>query len=118
MDHRVRTAVWAIAGLVFAIALSWAAFAVAGGRISEPAGSVRVAPVADEEHSEPRQTPSATPGEKPSAKPASPHQTPTLSTAAPSPTGDHGGSSGTGGTPSSTGGGGSDDGAGHYADDD
>ena len=97
---------WAIAGLVFAVALSWAAFAVAGGRIGEPAGSVRVAPVGDEEHSEPRPTPSATPGQKQSPKPASPQAT----TAAPSPSDDHGGSSGTSG--------GSDDGTGHDADDD
>jgi uncharacterized membrane protein YgcG len=118
MEHRVRTAVWAIACLLFAIALSWAAFAVAGGRISEPAGSVRVAPVGDEEHSEPRPTPSATPGQKQSPTPRSPQPAATGSTATPSPSDDHGGSSGTGGTSSSTSGGGSDDGAGHDADDD
>ena len=115
MDHRFRTAVWAIAGLVFAIALSWAAFALAGGRISEPAGSVRVAPVGDEEHPEPRETPSATPGPKRSPKPGSPQPTATRSTSVPSPSDDQGGSSG---SSSDGSGGGSDDGTSHDTDDD
>jgi hypothetical protein len=116
MDDRVRTAVWAIAGLVFVVVLSWAAFAVAGGRISEPAGSVRVPPAGEDGQSEPRMTPSVTPSPDHSPKTASPQPTATRTSDAPSPSDDHGGSSS--GDSSDSSGSGSDDGTSHDADDD
>jgi hypothetical protein len=64
MDHRIRTALWALGGLALAVGISLSAFAVAGGRISEPAGSIRVFPTADEQ--QPEHTPSPSHTTKPS----------------------------------------------------
>lgn len=61
MDRRWKTALWALGGLALAIALSMTAYAVAGGRLSEPAGSVRVIPSAAEEGHSPNATASPTP---------------------------------------------------------
>jgi hypothetical protein len=95
MDPRFRTALWALAGLALAIGISMTAFAVAGGSISQPAGSVRVTPAADELRPEqsPKPSKSSTPSEsdKPSGASGRPSSTSTP-TAPPSETGDDGGS--------------------------
>jgi hypothetical protein len=84
MDHRIRTALWALAGLAFAVGLSMAAFAVAGGRISEPAGSVRIVPVQDEQRPEPQSSPKVTPSPKRSDEPTPSPQTSAAPTQDPS----------------------------------
>jgi hypothetical protein len=98
MDPRLRTAIWALAGLALAVGISMAAFAVAGGSISEPAGSVRVVPTADEQ--QPEHTPKPSHPDKPSQDPSgggtttgtTTTATSTSSVATPSPSDDHGGS--------------------------
>ena len=99
MDPRFRTALWALAGLALAVGISMAAFAVAGGRISEPAGSVRVSPTTDELVPENTPKPSTHPtkSETPSGGGSTTTSTvTTVVTAAPSPSEDHGGTSGSG----------------------
>ena len=95
MDPRFRTALWALAGLALAIGISMMAFAVAGGSISQPAGSVRVTPVADElrpdQSPKPSKSPTPSESDKPSGASESPSSTSTA-TASPSETGDDGGS--------------------------
>jgi hypothetical protein len=93
MDRRVKTAMWALGGLALAIALSMTAYAVAGGRLSEPAGSVRVIPSAAEEGNSPGAT--ETPRPEPSDEPSS------GGGAQPSQSDDHGGSSTSSGSTSS-----------------
>ena len=89
MKPGTRTLLWAIGGLALALALSLTAFAVAGGPISEPVGSVHVVPSSD---SGPDHTPSPTPTDRPTKTPEptkSPTHTssPTSSTATPFPYG-------------------------------
>jgi hypothetical protein len=95
MDPRFRTTLWALAGLALAIGISMTAFAVAGGSISQPAGSVRVTPTADELRPEqspkPSKGPTSTESDGPSGATEDPTSTST-STAAPSAAGDKGGS--------------------------
>ena len=101
MDPRLRTALWALAGLALAVGISMAAFAVAGGSISEPAGSVRVIPTADEQMPEhtPKPSRSAKPShsDEPPTSTATSTATSTSSSATSTPSDDHGGSSGEGG---------------------
>lgn len=90
--------VWAIGGLALAVALSLTAFAVAGGRISEPAGSVHVAPSASDGNREAGGTPSPKPSTQSPKPTATPHPTtstasPIGSNAQPTPSDDHGGAS-------------------------
>ena len=95
MKPGTRTLLWAIGGLALALALSLTAFAVAGGPISEPVGSVHVVPSSD---SGPDHTPTPTHTDRPTKTPE-PTESPTLtssSTATPFPPDDHGGSSGPG----------------------
>lgn len=99
MDPRFRTALWALAGLALAVAISLTAFAVAGGSISEPAGSVRVIPTADEQQ---EQTPKPSRTAEPSNPDVAPEDTGTSTPAStssgsePSQNDDHGGSGGSG----------------------
>ena len=93
MDTRIRTALWALAGLALAVGISLTAFAVAGGSIGDPAGPVRVVPTLDEERKS--LTPEPTPTRDPSETPDPTHtvrSTTSSSTAAPTPSDDHGGS--------------------------
>lgn len=96
MDPRFRTALWALAGLALAVGISMAAFAVAGGSISEPAGTVRVIPTADEQMPEhtPRPSRSAKPSrsDEPPTSTATSTATSTSSSATSSPSDDHSGS--------------------------
>src|SRR5215212_5652127 len=91
MDPRFRTALWALAGLALAIGISMTAFAVAGGSISQPAGSVRVTPVADElrpdQSPKPSKSPTPSESEGPSGATGTPSST---STVPPSQAGDDG----------------------------
>ena len=66
MRPGTRTLLWAIGGLALALVLSLTAFAVAGGPISEPAGSVHVIPTSDPE---PSHTPSPTRSDHPDEVP-------------------------------------------------
>jgi hypothetical protein len=101
MDDRIRTALWALGGLALAVVISLGAFAVAGGRISEPAGSVRVSPTADEQQPEHAPAPSGTAKPSKSGSPSgggTSTETSTVTatststvTAEPSPSHDHGG---------------------------
>jgi hypothetical protein len=96
MGPGTRTLIWAIGGLALAVALSLTAFAVAGGPISQPAGSVHVV---ETDNSNPPQTPSPSHSARPTKTPeptksaTSSTSTPTSSTAQPTPTDDHGGGS-------------------------
>jgi hypothetical protein len=107
MDPRIRTALWALAGLALAVGISLTAFAVAGETIGEPAGHVRVEPTLDEEQNSP--TPKPTHTKEPTETPE-PTETRTstvtftststsTATAQPAPTDDHAGdNSGSGGS--------------------
>jgi len=103
MDPRIRTAIWALAGVVLAVGISLTAFAVAGGSIGEPSGPVRVVPTVDERRASPAPEPSDIhdPSEKPEPTKtrAASSATSTSSSAVQSPSSDdHGGeSSGAGG---------------------
>jgi hypothetical protein len=65
MNPTLRTLLWAVGGLVIAAALSLGAFAVAGGRISQPAGTVRLS----HEHEGSEDSPSARPTPEPAEGP-------------------------------------------------
>jgi hypothetical protein len=104
VDSRIRTALWALAGLALAVGISLTAFAVAGGTIGEPASTVRVVPSLDEQQG--GHTPKPTHTDGPSDTPDTTETTSTstatftsTSTAQPSGVhdggGDNGGSGGT-----------------------
>ena len=109
MDPRIRTALWALAGLALAVGISLTAFAVAGETIGEPASNVRVAPTVDEQQSS--HTPEPTHTKEPTDRPdpteaststvtfTSTTTSTSTSTSQPAPTGDRAGdNSGSGGT--------------------
>ena len=88
---------WAIGGLVLAVALSFTAFAVASGPISEPAGSVHVINASESPGPDPSPSHSQRPGHSPTptktSEPPTSTASPTSNSAQPTPTDDHGGSS-------------------------
>lgn len=104
MDPRIRTALWALAGVALAVGISLSAFAVAGGSIGEPSGPVRIVPTLDEGRMSPSPTPTRTqePSEKSEptkTRSASAATVTSTSSGQPSPSDDHGGDdSGSGGS--------------------
>ena len=97
MNPKLQTVTWAVGGLALAGLLSLSAFAVAGGRISEPAGSVHMVVTSrDDRQGSPSPSNSARPAQsdKPSDTTAPSAATPTQTSVQPSPTDDHGGGSG------------------------
>ena len=95
MNPKLQTVTWAVGGLALAGLLSLSAFAVAGGRISEPAGSVHLVVTSrDDRQGSPSPSVSTRQPGEPSDTTAPSAATPTQTSVQPSPTDDHGGGSG------------------------